>query len=239
MQKLLDRRPGESNPAYAAFLAYIELGVGRSVLAVGRRLAKSRSLVSRWCMRHDWVRRAAAYDDYIAKTAFEAEEAKLVKRAGVWAKRMEETREEAFQMAGLLVEKAQAMLKFPLSETTTADGKTVIRPGRWTFADAAKLADVAARLKQMATGLPTERLEHSGPDGAPMVSLATQVNVSAIQSRVAAAVEAQQRVDAFLEHGIMKVPGGDGGASLHDVPAKQLAPEEITDGDGSTNDGDS
>jgi hypothetical protein len=174
-------------------------------------LAKSATLIGRWSSKHDWPKRAAAYDDHIANTAFAAEEATLVQHAGKWATRMEATREEAFQIAGKLIEKAEAMLKFPLAETTSADGKTTIKPGRWTFADAAKLADVAARLKQLATGLPTERLEHSGPDGAPMVSLATQINVSAIQARVATAIEAQEKVDAFIAHGIMTVPGGDGG----------------------------
>lgn len=165
--------------------------------------------MGRWSSKHDWRQRAAAYDDHIAKTAFDAEEKKLVKRAGVWAERMEQTREEAFHMAGLLVEKAQAMLKFPLSETTTADGKTTVKPARWNFSDAARMADVAARLKQLATGLPTERLEHSGPDGSPIVSLTTQVNVAAINARVTEALEAQTRVDALLAQGTMTVPGGD------------------------------
>ncbi len=235
MKKLLDRHPRESNPAYAAFLAYIELGVGRSVRQVARRLAKSATLIGRWSSKHDWPKRAAAYDDHIAKTAFEAEEAKLVKKAGVWAERMEQTREEAFQMAGKLIAKAQAMLEYPLAQTTSADGKTTIKPARWNFSDAARMADVAARLKQLATGLPTERLEHSGPDGTPLVSLATQVNVAAIQGRVAAAVEAQKKVEVFLETGIMKIPGGDGGISLDQVPVDQPTAQETADGDDGTN----
>ena len=225
----MERLPDETGPAYEAFKMFVEMGVDRSGREVARRLNKSWSLLSRWSVRHRWLERAIEFDAQLQSIAQQAEEEKLVKSAGRWAKRMEETREEAFQMAGLLVEKAQAMLKFPLAETTSADGRTSIKPGRWTFADAAKLADVAARLKQLATGLPTERLEHSGPDGAPLVSLATQVNVSAIQARVAAAVEAQQKVDIFLEHGIMKVPGGDGG----------VTPEQSTDGDDGTNGSDS
>lgn len=67
------------------------------------------------------------------------------------------------------------MLKFPLAEQVTKDGKTVIKPGRWSFADAARLIDVASRLKQLATGLPTDRHEHSGPEGQPLPNGGPQV----------------------------------------------------------------
>jgi hypothetical protein len=177
--------------------------------------------------------RAAAFDARLNEVATLAEERKLAQQAGLWARRMVESREEAFQLANKLIAKAQAMLDYPLAQTTSADGKTTVKPARWNFSDAARMADVAARLKQLATGLPTERLEHSGPDGAPLVSLTTQVNVSAIQARVAAAVEAQEKVDVFLEHGIMKVPGGDGGVSL-----EQPTLEQTTNGDDDTHGGE-
>lgn len=52
----------------------------------------------------------------------------------------------------------------------------------------------------------TIRSEVSGPDGAPLVSLAMQVDLPAIRARVASALEAQEKVDAFIEHGLMKAP---------------------------------
>jgi hypothetical protein len=171
----MERLPGESNPAYEAFKTYAGLGPGRSTREVCRRLNKSIALIGKWSAKHHWVQRAAALDDRLGQIALEAEEAKLIESAGQWAKRMQETREEAFQMASKLAEKAEAMLKFPVAETISADGKTVVKPGRWTFADAAKMIDVAHRLKQLVTGLPTDRFEHAGPDGQPLAANTTQV----------------------------------------------------------------
>jgi hypothetical protein len=79
---------------------------------------------------------------------------------------MAKTREEAYQTAQRLIEKGNGMLGFPLSRKTSRDGKTVIEPGKWTFADAARLMDTALKLKALATGLPTDRTEHTGPEGA-------------------------------------------------------------------------
>ncbi len=171
----MDRLPDESPPAYEAFKTYLEMGGGRSVREVSRRLSKSWTLISRWSSQHHWVERAREFDNRVERITRDAEEAKLIQSAGLWAQRMQETRESAFQTATKLIDKAEAMLKFPLAETTTRDGKTVIRPGRWTFADAARMLEVANRLKQLATGLPTERFEHAGPDGQALPSVTSQV----------------------------------------------------------------
>ena len=154
---MIDRLPGESAPAYEAFKLYAEGGVDRSIQKVARRLSKCVPLLKRWSTRHRWVERAAAFDSRLAEIGRKAEEQKIAQQAGLWARRMVESREEAFQMAGKLIAKAQAMLDYPLAQTTSADGKTTVKPARWNFSDAARMADVAARLKQLATGLPTER----------------------------------------------------------------------------------
>ncbi|HOW67937.1 MAG TPA: hypothetical protein P5186_16220 [Candidatus Paceibacterota bacterium] len=171
----MERLPGESTQAYEAFRTYAGLGPGRSTREVCKRLNKSIALIGKWSAKHHWVERAAAFDDRLDRITQEAEEAKLIEKAGEWAERMQHTREEAYQMASRLVEKAEAMLKFPLAETISKDGKTIIKPGRWTFADAAKMLDVAHRLKQLVTGLPTDRHEHSGPEGQPLPVVNSQV----------------------------------------------------------------
>ncbi len=53
--------PGESGPAYEAFRIFLELGGGRTVAEVVRRLRK-KSLIWRWVSRHDWRHRAWLYD---------------------------------------------------------------------------------------------------------------------------------------------------------------------------------
>lgn len=55
----------ESARAYAAFVAYCELGPERSLQSVAQRLRKSKTLCARWSTRHDWQERAAVYDQAI------------------------------------------------------------------------------------------------------------------------------------------------------------------------------
>lgn len=57
------RRDTESHPAYTAFQAYRRL---RSTTKVAEELAKSDTIIKRWCTEHDWVSRVIAYDQYIA-----------------------------------------------------------------------------------------------------------------------------------------------------------------------------
>ncbi len=57
-----DRLPGESQPAYKAFLAYRDAGGCRSVRSLARQVGKSRSLLFRWSSRHRWTARAQAWD---------------------------------------------------------------------------------------------------------------------------------------------------------------------------------
>jgi hypothetical protein len=57
---------GESGPAYEAFRVFLELGPGRSVAEVVRRLGKRESLIWRWVTRHDWRHRAWLWDAHRA-----------------------------------------------------------------------------------------------------------------------------------------------------------------------------
>jgi len=67
-----DRQEGESAKAYEAFMVYLELGDERSQQAVGKKLAKSRQLISRWSATYRWVERAVAYDTDIQRRAHAA-----------------------------------------------------------------------------------------------------------------------------------------------------------------------
>lgn len=56
------RRERESHPAYEAFRAYM---TARSTRKVASQLAKSDTLIKRWCTEHDWVERVSAYDTFM------------------------------------------------------------------------------------------------------------------------------------------------------------------------------
>jgi hypothetical protein len=50
--------PGESGPAYGAFLAYRNLGAKRSFVGAARVAGRHESLLRRWATRHRWRERA-------------------------------------------------------------------------------------------------------------------------------------------------------------------------------------
>lgn len=62
---LWDRLRGESARAFEAFLAYREMGAGRSTGKVARKLGKSKALIDRWCVDWHWVERARQFDGVV------------------------------------------------------------------------------------------------------------------------------------------------------------------------------
>ncbi len=85
MSEAWERQPGESTKAYNAFCAYRDLGPERSLEKAGRTLDKPRTkqYLGEWSVKYNWVKRSAAYDDYIEKekrAKREAEIQKMVKK---------------------------------------------------------------------------------------------------------------------------------------------------------------
>ena len=83
------RRPGESAPAYRAFLVYLHLGLDRSLQKAYRRFKQSETanLPGRWrtwCVEHEWVARAQEYDRrqlrILEQDALQAQKASRSKR---------------------------------------------------------------------------------------------------------------------------------------------------------------
>ena len=65
-----DRRPTETNRSFAAFRIYLEQGTMRSLTKVGRQLGHTAPVQSgKWSVKHDWVDRAAAWDQHHAQEA--------------------------------------------------------------------------------------------------------------------------------------------------------------------------
>ena len=76
-----DPQAGESAQAFAAFVAYRDLGPERSIDAVVRELDKSRTLIGRWSGRWKWVKRAQAYDAHLDEIKRKAHESAIANKA--------------------------------------------------------------------------------------------------------------------------------------------------------------
>jgi prophage DNA circulation protein len=59
---LPEQLPNESAKAYAAFVAYAEMGSQRSLEKVCQRYAKSIPVLKRWSAQHHWQERVRQYD---------------------------------------------------------------------------------------------------------------------------------------------------------------------------------
>jgi hypothetical protein len=167
-----DRLPGESSPAYAAASLYFELGPGRSQEAVGRKLAKSRTLISRWAARYNWVERAGLYDEHLFRLRRRTREKAEAAEAQKWARRRAEQREVGYEISRSLIDKARRMLRLPLVEVKRQEVKegyedgrektvqiNIFKPVRFSAADAARMLVTADRLTRLALSMP---LSHTG-----------------------------------------------------------------------------
>lgn len=74
-----ERMAGEHDAAWSAFQAYLQLGPGRSIREVAKRVARSKSLVHRWSIRFHWIGRCAAWDSRLSYAEAEAAEKVAVK----------------------------------------------------------------------------------------------------------------------------------------------------------------
>lgn len=74
-----ERKKGESSEAYAAFKIYYQMGDKRSCVKVAKNLGRSTTLITGWCSKWNWVERARAYDNELARQEF-AEACNAIKK---------------------------------------------------------------------------------------------------------------------------------------------------------------
>jgi len=60
-----ERQPGETTPAFAAFVAYRDLGESRSIVRAAEQVGKAKSSLRGWSVTNQWQPRTAAYDAYL------------------------------------------------------------------------------------------------------------------------------------------------------------------------------
>lgn len=101
-----ERQAGESEEAYAAFKLYRDAGEKRSSIAVGKRLGKSGTIISRWCAANRWVERARAYDNALEREAYDVTVAEI----------REMNRKQAKLGAALQLKAIQALQKLDISK---------------------------------------------------------------------------------------------------------------------------
>jgi uncharacterized membrane protein YqiK len=167
LKAIFERRDRETVQAYEAARVYFELRAERSVIAVGKKLRKDKSLMSRWSMTWNWVERARAYD-----ASFDLEVGKAIaeaarKIAQEWEGRENALRERMYETHLRSLDIVDKMLAFPLATITTktvegADGQiihqTTVEPTRWTF-------DTTIRMSTAAFAMARRAIRNEGAAG--------------------------------------------------------------------------
>jgi len=144
----------EPNRWFDRFTAYRLLGASRTLLGcVNEERAikghkKSSYTPGSWRKAFEvwnWATRAEAWDKHLRQEA-EAQ----------WEERRKEIKEREWEQAEKLIERAEKMLGYPLSEViqTDQEGRQVIvKPVRWSQRDVTRFLETASKLARMAAGM--------------------------------------------------------------------------------------
>ncbi len=138
-----ERREVETDPAWAAFRAYRDMGLERSLAKVAEDLGKSLQLMERWSSKHRWVMRSTAFD---------------IETDRLW---MASLNTERRKMAQRQVKTAA------LAQNKVAQWLLDLNPDELSPNEAARWLEVASKMEQAVLGLP-QRIEVSGADGGPV-----------------------------------------------------------------------
>lgn len=137
MAEIWERRPGETAKAYAAFCVYRDLGPSRSLEKAAQAMGyKSRKNFSVWHSKHEWVKRAEAYDEYLERRKREEHEKAILEMA-----------ERHARLAVAFQQKIAQRIQ-------------MIDPNELTPQDLARWLEIATKLERLSRGEPTEIGRH-------------------------------------------------------------------------------
>ena len=149
---VFEQQPRESNKAFAAFKAYLELGPERSLSAVGAKLGKSKVMMEKWSRKYEWTARVAAHGAHLGLIEREAAEAVVRAKGADWAARYAELRESEWRARKELVELAWEVIRRWRSKAERCG----------SLEGVARLLDLMSTLGRRACEVATDRKEVVG-----------------------------------------------------------------------------
>ncbi len=163
------RQPLETVKAFAIFNAYLTAGQNRTIAGTAKTVSLSRQYMTDLAKRWNWHQRALDYDAHLEEIHREAEIREEQKEAAIWAQHRVELRKVQFDLSEQFLDRVRKILDFPLSKKvvkrTDPDGKEIevhIHPARWSLEGAGRLAEVGMKLRALALGEATDRVDHTG-----------------------------------------------------------------------------
>lgn len=189
----LDLIEGETERANQALIDYAMMGGGHDSRRSLRNLAKEYkrqseiagvdvdqipttriNTLEKWASMYRWRERVSIFDS-LATMDREIE----------YKVRQQEWDEKSWEMANILYDKVIQMLKFPLVEQITKDGKTIIKPVNWKLSDVSKMLAEANKLARLST----QRAESSVDLNVAMEQLPDNIDAAELDSVIDAMVQ--------------------------------------------------
>ncbi len=161
--------PDEPDKANLALHDYEALGPDRTLEALTKLYRSSATPIptrhiatlKNWSTRYAWQDRVAQQQEL--RLAAERKQ-----RDAVWAQRREQIRDDSWDLAQRLRQRALELLAHPTveeSSTETDAGKTitiVIKPSRWAQRDIPAIAETFDKLARLSAGMDTEQIRIEG-----------------------------------------------------------------------------
>lgn len=163
----------EKDDSWMAFFTYLCLPPHeRSITAAYRQFSgegpetKVPNRWHVWARHHHWQERVVEYERWHRSREQLAAERAKADEAARWDEIRTNERERGLNIGRALLEKAQAMLQFPLAEVVRTtevydDGREkevqVFKPAGWNFGTVARMIEVGSKLVQLMAELDTER----------------------------------------------------------------------------------
>lgn len=110
-QSTFPRSPGETPRAFSAFLAFFQLGHGRSLQAVADHLGEKHDTVKAWSSKYHWSERIQSFHSGLLQQQAEAEAAARRQQAADWSRRTSEYREQEWATSQKLLTAVQCFLE--------------------------------------------------------------------------------------------------------------------------------
>ena len=149
MPLMFEQLPRETNKAFAAFKAYLDMGSERSLALVAANLGKSKVMMERWSRKYDWSGRVSAHAGHVAAVERAAQEATVRAEAAEWAERRKALKQREWAIHDKCIAAAErGLAAFMEREKVYAN-----------LADIARILEVASKLGRMSSGLATETVE--------------------------------------------------------------------------------
>ena len=145
----------ETGLNYEAFRLYYTASVDRrSLRQVALHLNKSPQLLERWSTAFRWSPRTEAWDRHLEGLRQEARDTLEQELAKFRAERLEQRREELYQLSVKMEAVANTMLDFPLKTTSIKDSdgrvKSIVKSPRWRIVMGVQMLEMGFALSDKA-----------------------------------------------------------------------------------------